>query len=67
MGVRRHRVAQQRTKVGLAGRGGQQIIAAHHLVDALRVIVDHHRDVVGDHTVAAAHHEIIHQAGVFTV
>ena len=36
------------------GRGVQQVVAAHHLADALVGVVHHHREVVGGRAVAAA-------------
>ncbi len=67
MGIGRCRIAQQRGQIGLPRSGGQQVFAAHHLVDALRVVIDHYRDVVGGDAIAAPYHEIVDQARVFTV
>ena len=67
MSVRRLRVAQQPGEVGLPGRRRQQVVSAHHLIDALRRVVDHHGEVVGGNTVAATDHEVIDDAGEVAV
>ena len=65
--VRRLRIAQQPRQVGLPRRRRQQVVTAHHLVDALRGVVDHHGEVVGRDAVAATDHEVVDDAGVLTV
>ena len=60
-------VAEYTGEVGLPRRRRQQVVAAHHLIDALRRVVDDHREVVGRHAVTAAHHEIVDDAGVVAV
>ena len=60
-------MAEQRREIGLAWRGGQQIVAAHHLVDTLFGVVDDDREVVGGNAVAPPDHEIVDRAGVFAV
>ena len=54
-------------QVGLAGGGREQVVAAHHLVDAGQCVVDHHGEVVGGNAVAAAQHEVVDHAGIAAV
>jgi cobalamin biosynthesis protein CbiG len=42
----------------LARRVVGQVLAAHHVGDALRRVVDHHRQLVGGLAVGAAQHEV---------
>ena len=65
--VRRLRIAEQPREVGLPRRRRQQVVTAHHLVDALRGVVDHDREVVGRDAVAATDHEVVDDAGVLAV
>ena len=67
MSVDRLGVAQQPREVGLPWRRRQQVVSAHHLVDALGCVVDDHREVVGRDAVAAADHEVVDDAGVAPV
>src|SRR6185369_3275673 len=46
----------------LPGSAGQQICTAQHFVDALRVVVDHHRELIGGRFVALGDQEIAHVA-----
>ncbi len=48
--------------MGLARGGAEQVVAAGHLVDPGRGVVDHDGEVVGDHAVAAAQHEVVDRA-----
>ena len=65
--VRRLRIAQQLREIRLARRRRQQVVTAHHLVDALCRVVDDDREVVGRHPVAATDHEVVDDAGVLAV
>ncbi|SIA83898.1 Uncharacterised protein [Mycobacteroides abscessus subsp. abscessus] len=51
----------------LRGRLGEQVEAAHDLVDALERVVDDGRQVVGGHAVRAAHDEVVDSSGVGAV
>ena len=53
------RQADQRRQVRLPRRRGEQVVAADHLVDILRVVVHHHREVVGGHPVVAAQYQVV--------
>ena len=46
-------------QISRPGGGREQVVAAHHLVDAGQCVVDHHGKVVGGHTVAATQHEVV--------
>ena len=59
MRIRRLGRAQQGGQIGLPWCRGQQIVAAHDLVDALIGIVDHDGEVVGRYTVIADQDEVI--------
>ena len=50
---------QSRQEYLLRGRG-KQVRAANHLGDFLRLVIDHHRELVHRHAVAASQHEIPH-------
>ena len=52
------RQAQKFLQIPLAGNGPQQIAAAHHLGHAHLGIVHHHRKLVGEHAVRAAHDKV---------
>lgn len=52
------RQAQRALQQNLPRRGIEQVGAAHHVADALRGVVDHHRQLVGPATVGAQQHEI---------
>ena len=58
---------EQVGEVGLPGRGGQEVVAAHHLLDALVGVVHHHGEVVGGHAVVAAQHEVVDHRGDLAV
>lgn len=51
----------------LRGRLGEQVEAAHDLVDALERVVDDGRQVVGGHAVRAAYDEVVDSPGVGAV
>ena len=62
VGVARDAQAQRARQQDLARRAGEQVIAAEHLADALRVVVDHHGEMVGGTLggpVAPPQHEVI--------
>ncbi len=50
----------------LPGRRVGQVGTAHDLTHALEGVVDHHGQVVGRRAVAAAHHEVVDDAGLVT-
>ena len=49
--------------MGLARRGLEQVVGAHHLLHALVVVVDHHGHVVRGHAVVAAQHDVVGRPG----
>ena len=69
MDILRRCDAEQRGQVGLARRGGEQIITADDLVDTLERIVDDDGQVIRPAGVlaAAAQDEVIHVAGIGAV
>ena len=58
MRVARRGKSQQMLQVDLAGRGAQQIASAHDLGDAHGSVVDHHGQLIGKNTIAAAHQKV---------
>ena len=56
--VARLRQAEQPLQMDLARGRIDQVRAAHHVGDALRRVVHHHRELVGEHAVGAPQHEI---------
>src|SRR5699024_12242856 len=54
---------QQVREVGLSGRGAEQVVGAHHLVDTGGGIVDHHGEVVRHHPVPTAQHQVVDRGG----
>ena len=56
---RRPRSTEQVEQVGLAGRGVEQIVTPHDLLDALVVIVHHDGHVVGGHAIVPAQHDVV--------
>ena len=56
-------VPEERREVGLSRRRGEQVVAAHDLVDALLGVVDDDRQVVGRHAVVAPQHDVVDRAG----
>jgi hypothetical protein len=59
--ARRHKT-EQALQIDLARRGVEQVGAAHHVGDLLVRVVHHHRELVGELTVAAAQDEVAHLA-----
>ena len=59
VGVRGRLHAEQPGEEELARGRLQQVVAAHHLADALPGVVDDHREVVGGRAVVAADHEVV--------
>ena len=55
--------AEQVEQVRLARRGVEQVVAAHHLLDALVVVVDHDGHVVRRHAVVAAQDDVVGRPG----
>ncbi len=56
--VRRRAKSERALQGDLARRRGQQVGAAHDVADALRRVVDHHRELIGEHAVGALDDEI---------
>ena len=63
MGVGHRRQTEQRSEIGLPWCGGQQVVAADDLVDALRGVVHDDREVVGRHPVVTTEHHVVHHPG----
>ena len=61
------RQAEQFGEVGLARRGGQEVLAADYLVDALRGIIDDDGEVVRPHPVTPTQHHVIHNTRIEAV
>ena len=69
MDILRRFDAKQRGEVGLPRRGGEQVIAADHLVDVLVGIVDDGGQVIGPSSIlaAAAQDKVVHVARIGAV
>ena len=59
MRIVRRRECEEFTDEQLSRRCIEQIIATNNLSDALPMIINHHRKVVGRHAVSATHNEIV--------
>jgi hypothetical protein len=57
------RVAQRTLQHDLAGRVVGEVFAAHHVGNALRSVVHHYRQLVGEQAIGAAQHKVAHFAG----
>ncbi len=57
--TRGSREPQESLQQDLAGRGRQEVVPPHHLVDTLIRVVDDHGQVVGRHAVAPTQHEVV--------
>ena len=60
--VARRRQAERALQQDLARRVVGQVLAAHDVGDALRGVVDHHRQLVGPQAVGAPQHEVADRA-----
>ena len=58
VGVGRRRQSEQLLQRDLPGRRREQVIAAHDVADAIRRVVDDHRQLVGVQAVGAAHDDV---------
>ena len=65
--VLRRRVSEPSGEIGLTRRRGQQIVAAHHLVDAGGRIVDDDGEVVRGRAVAPLQDEVVDVTGELAV
>ena len=61
MQPRRRLVPQRPPEANLHGALIEQVFAAHHLRDAIRQVVGHHREVIGVESVAAAEDRVAHR------
>ena len=58
VGVGRRRKIQQRLEKPLDRNGVAKVLAAEHMTDLLRGVVDHHREMVGDANPLSSHDHI---------
>lgn len=59
VGVRRRFDVEQLSKVRLTRRRGQEVVAADHLIDVLRTVVDDNGEVVGGYAVSAEQDDVV--------